>query len=193
MKDAQNYYVFGLCQSPGILKARRQYVLTAAPTRILCFHQSSPGNESHSTQELWQSHRSAHSKYHTEIKSTNHTWSLPMLTSCINLNVTVTQLIWNWTDKGMVRSDMSIPALIFFFTTRVHTTKSTVKILAANTHCKYFLKTAEFTHFFCMRNRLYQRFVQPFVPSHVSTVATFTLAESAVLRVAYCFALPRLC
>jgi hypothetical protein len=27
---------------------------------------------------------------------------------------------------------MSKPALIFFFTTRVHTTKSTVKILAAN-------------------------------------------------------------
>jgi hypothetical protein len=33
---------------------------------------------------------------------------------------------------------MSKPALIFFFTARVHTTKSTVKILAANTHCKYF-------------------------------------------------------
>jgi hypothetical protein len=30
-----------------------------------------------------------------------------------------------------------------FFTVRVHTTKSTVKILAANTHCKYFLKIAE--------------------------------------------------
>jgi hypothetical protein len=38
----------------------------------------------------------------------------------------------------MVRSDMSKPALISFFTARVHTTKSTVKILAANTHCKYF-------------------------------------------------------
>jgi hypothetical protein len=34
-------------------------------------------------------------------------------------------------------------ALIFFFTARVHTTKSTVNILAANTHCKYFLKFAE--------------------------------------------------
>jgi hypothetical protein len=65
------------------------------------------------------------------------------------------------TDKGMVRSDMSKPGLIFFFTARVHTTKYTVKILAANTHCKYFLKIAEITHFFCMRNRLYQRFVQP--------------------------------
>jgi hypothetical protein len=31
----------------------------------------------------------------------------------------------------------------FFFTTRVHTTKYTVKILAANTHCKYFFKIAE--------------------------------------------------
>jgi hypothetical protein len=45
--------------------------------------------------------------------------------------------------KVMVRSDISKPALIFFFTARVHTTKSTVKILAANTHCKYFFKIAE--------------------------------------------------
>jgi hypothetical protein len=65
------------------------------------------------------------------------------------------------TNKGMVRYDMSKPALIFFFTARVHTTKSTVKILAANTHSKYFLKIAEVTHFFCTRNHLYQRFVQP--------------------------------
>jgi hypothetical protein len=57
-------------------------------------------------------------------------------------------------DKGMVRSDMSKPALIFFFTARVHTTISTVEILAANTHCKYFLKIAEVTYFFCTRNRL---------------------------------------
>jgi hypothetical protein len=49
----------------------------------------------------------------------------------------------------------------FFFTARVHTTKSTVKIFAANTHCKYFLKIVEVTHFFCTRNGLYQRFVQP--------------------------------
>jgi hypothetical protein len=40
------------------------------------------------------------------------------------------------TNKGMVRSDISKPALIFLFTARVHTTKSNVKILAANTHCK---------------------------------------------------------
>jgi hypothetical protein len=40
---------------------------------------------------------------------------------------------------------MSKPALIFFFTARVHTTKSTVKILAAKTRCKYFLKIAEIT------------------------------------------------
>jgi hypothetical protein len=51
---------------------------------------------------------------------------------------------YSTTDKGMVWSDMSKPALIFFFfTARVHTTKSTVKILAANMHCKYFLKIAE--------------------------------------------------
>jgi hypothetical protein len=43
----------------------------------------------------------------------------------------------------MVRSDRSKPALIFFFTARVQTTKSTVKILAADKHCKYFLKIAE--------------------------------------------------
>jgi hypothetical protein len=47
------------------------------------------------------------------------------------------------TDKGMVRSDRSKPALIFLFTARVHTTNSNVKILAANTHCKYFLKIPE--------------------------------------------------
>jgi hypothetical protein len=48
-----------------------------------------------------------------------------------------------WTHKGMVRSDISKPAMIFLFTARVHTTKSTVKILAAKSHCKYFLKIAE--------------------------------------------------
>jgi hypothetical protein len=67
------------------------------------------------------------------------------------------------TDKGMVRSDISKPALILFFTARVHTTKSTVKIVAAKTHCKYFLKIAEVTNFFCTWNRLYQRFVQSFL------------------------------
>jgi hypothetical protein len=56
----------------------------------------------------------------------------------------------------MVRSDMPKPALILYFTAREHTTKSTVKILAANTHCEYFLKIAEFSHVFCTRNRLYQ-------------------------------------
>jgi hypothetical protein len=53
---------------------------------------------------------------------------------------------------------MSKPVLIFFFIARVHTTKSTVKILAANTHCKYFLKIADVTHFLCTQNHLYQRF-----------------------------------
>jgi hypothetical protein len=47
------------------------------------------------------------------------------------------------TQKGMVRSDISKPALISFFTVRVRTTKYTMKILAAKTHCKYFLKIAE--------------------------------------------------
>jgi hypothetical protein len=37
---------------------------------------------------------------------------------------------------------MSKPALLFF-TARVYTTKYTVKILAAKTHSKYFLKIAE--------------------------------------------------
>jgi hypothetical protein len=41
-------------------------------------------------------------------------------------------------NKEIARSDMSKPAMISFFTARVHTTKYTVKILAANTHCKYF-------------------------------------------------------
>jgi hypothetical protein len=58
------------------------------------------------------------------------------------------------TDKGMVQSDMSKPALIFFFTARIHKTKSTVKILAANTHCKYFLKITKVTHFLCTWNSL---------------------------------------
>jgi hypothetical protein len=54
------------------------------------------------------------------------------------------QIGWDGMDfldlshKGMVRSDMSKPALILFFTARGHTTKSTIKILAVNTHCKYF-------------------------------------------------------
>jgi hypothetical protein len=43
-----------------------------------------------------------------------------------------------YSHKGMVRSDTSKPAMIFFLTARVHTTKSTIKILAANTHCKHF-------------------------------------------------------
>jgi hypothetical protein len=74
--------------------------------------------------------------------------------------------------KGMVRSDISKPTLIFFSTARVHTTNSTVKILAAKMHCKYFLKIAEVTHFFCTRNRLYQRFVQSFLASKHSRDVT---------------------
>jgi hypothetical protein len=68
------------------------------------------------------------------------------------------------TDKGM--SDptyRNLPWFFFFSTARVHATKSTVKIVAAKTHCKYFFKIAEVTHFFCTRNRLYQKFVQSFL------------------------------
>jgi hypothetical protein len=49
----------------------------------------------------------------------------------------------------------------FFFTARVHARKSNVKILAANTHCKYFLKIAEVTHFFCTRNRFTRGLYNP--------------------------------
>jgi hypothetical protein len=71
----------------------------------------------------------------------------------------------------MVRSDRSKPALsFFFFTARVHTTKSTVKILAANTHCKYFLKIAEVTNFFL--------YADPLVPE----VCTFLCAVSCLDR-----------
>jgi hypothetical protein len=83
----------------------------------------------------------------------------------------------NSTHKGMVQSEMSKPTLIFFFTARAHTTKSTVKIIAANTHCKYFLKIAKVTHFFCTRNRLYRRFVQPLLvlTSAVTSPSQITL------------------
>jgi hypothetical protein len=63
----------------------------------------------------------------------------------------------------MVRSDMSKPALIFF-TAKVHTTKYTVKILAANTHCKYFFKIAEVTDFFL--------YAEPLVPEVCTTLIT---------------------
>jgi hypothetical protein len=68
----------------------------------------------------------------------------------------------NSQGNGPIRHVETCPD--FFFTARVHTTKSAIKILAAKTRCKYFLKIAEVTHFFCTRNRLYQRFVQPFLP-----------------------------
>jgi hypothetical protein len=50
----------------------------------------------------------------------------------------------NWSNlqvNGPIRHVETCPEF-FFLTARVHTTKSTVKILAANTHCKYFLKIA---------------------------------------------------
>jgi hypothetical protein len=68
---------------------------------------------------------------------------------------------FDWQGNGPIRHIETCPD--FFSTARVHTTKSTIKILAGKTHCKYFLKIAEVTHFFCTRNRLYQRFVQAFL------------------------------
>jgi hypothetical protein len=53
----------------------------------------------------------------------------------------------------------------FFFTARVHTTKSTVKILAAKTHRKYILKIAEVTHFFL--------YAEPLVPEVCTTFLAF--------------------
>jgi hypothetical protein len=44
--------------------------------------------------------------------------------------------------NGPIRQVETCPDFLFF-TARVHTTKSTIKILPANTHCKYFLKIAE--------------------------------------------------
>jgi hypothetical protein len=46
-----------------------------------------------------------------------------------------------WQGNGPIRHVETCPD--FIFTARAHTTKSTVKILAANTHCKYFLKISE--------------------------------------------------
>jgi hypothetical protein len=65
------------------------------------------------------------------------------------------------TNKGIVRSDRSKPAPISFFTARVHTTKSTVKILATNMHCKYFLKIAEVTHFSVLGTTCIRGFYNP--------------------------------
>jgi hypothetical protein len=64
----------------------------------------------------------------------------------------------NGNNKGMVRSDISKPALIFFFffTARVHPTKSTVKILAAKTHSNYFFKNCRSYSFFL--------YAEPLVP-----------------------------
>jgi hypothetical protein len=64
----------------------------------------------------------------------------------------------------MVRSEMSKPALIFFSTARVHTTKYTVKILAANTHCKYFFKNCQCYSFFL--------YAEPLVPEVCTTLIT---------------------
>jgi hypothetical protein len=93
------------------------------------------------------------------------------------------------TDKGMVRSDRSKPALIFFFTARVHTTKSSIKILAANTHRKYFLKIGEVTHFSVLGTACIRGFTT-LRSAHNSRVSLdrFNI-RLTVLSVAYCFAL----
>jgi hypothetical protein len=75
------------------------------------------------------------------------------------LKVTVMFVWWQLTRESSNPTCRNLPW--FFFTARPYTSKSTVKILAAGTHCKYFLKIVKVTHFFCTRNRLYQRFVQP--------------------------------
>jgi hypothetical protein len=59
------------------------------------------------------------------------------------------------------------PGLIFS-PARVHTTKSTVKILAANTHCKYFLKIVEIIHFFL--------YAEPLVPEVCTTLPSIHTA-----------------
>jgi hypothetical protein len=51
----------------------------------------------------------------------------------------------NSQGNGLIRHVETCPD--FFVTARVHTTKSTIKILAANTNCKYILKIAEITRF----------------------------------------------
>jgi hypothetical protein len=85
----------------------------------------------------------------------------------------------------MVRSDRPKPALIFFFTARVHTTKSTVKILASNTHCKDFLKIAEVT--FLYAEPLVSEVCTTLPSAYNSRVSLDRFKiRLAVLRVAYC-------
>jgi hypothetical protein len=78
--------------------------------------------------------------------------------------------------NGLIRHVETCSA--FFFIARVYTTKSTVKILAANTHYKYFLKIAEVTHFSVRGTPCTRGLYNPSLG-----------CESAVLRVAYCAAL----
>jgi hypothetical protein len=89
-------------------------------------------------------------------------------------------LKYNSQGNGLIRRVETCPD--FFFTARVHTTKSTVKILAANMHCKYFLKIAKVTHFSVCGTACTRGLYNPSLG-----------CESAVLRVAYCAALLRLC
>jgi hypothetical protein len=85
--------------------------------------------------------------------------------------------VWDfflWSHKGMVRSDMSKPALIFFSCKSTHKKKSTIKILSANTRCKYFLKIAEFTHFFL--------YAEPLVPEVCTTLCAVSSLDRCNIR-----------
>jgi hypothetical protein len=74
------------------------------------------------------------------------------IVAVFNMYLDSTLVQWEipWVNEDLLTREWSDPTcrnlpwfFFFFFNARVHTTKSTVKILAANTHCKYFLKTAE--------------------------------------------------
>jgi hypothetical protein len=67
----------------------------------------------------------------------------------------------NSQGNGPIREVETCPD--FFFHCKSTHNKIRCQILASNTHCKYFLKNFRSYSFFCTQNRLYQRFVQPFV------------------------------
>jgi hypothetical protein len=73
---------------------------------------------------------------------------LLFLLTNINSHNMNTGSAWIWfkyvlTREWSIQHVKTCLDFFFFFTARAHTTKSTVKILAANTHYKYFLKIAE--------------------------------------------------
>jgi hypothetical protein len=117
--------------------------------------------------------------------STNYATACPPsrhITCCKTTRIV--DLIWQ--GNGPIRYEETCPDF-FFFTARVHTTKSTVNILAANTHCKCFLKIAEVTHFFL--------YAEPFVPEVCTTLCAvlyldrFNIRLGWISRVACCILL----